>query len=93
MDFPRLDVAHSSFPHAPLLMTGCSRAPLGLLWAPFLANLTSLSWGTAFLDVPSCGSCGSQKLGWKLICVIDDAEQLRVGIIKKLANSLDYYRI
>ena len=52
MGFPRLHAAHSSFTHAPLLMTGRTRPPLGLLRAPFLANLTSLSWGMAFLDVP-----------------------------------------
>ena len=52
MGFPRLDVAHSSFPHAQLLMTGRTRHPLDLLPAPFLANLTSLSWREAFLDVP-----------------------------------------
>ena len=50
--FPRLDVAHISFPHALLLMTGPIRAPLGLLRAPFLANLASLSWRGAFLEVP-----------------------------------------
>ena len=53
MGFPRLDAAHSSFPHASLLMTGRSRPPLGLLRAPFLTNLASLSWGTAFSDVPN----------------------------------------
>ena len=37
-------------------MTGPIRAPLGLLRAPFLANLASLSWETAFLDVPSVGT-------------------------------------
>ena len=41
----------------------------------------------------SCGSCGSQKLGWKLVGNIDDAERLRVSITKQRANSLDYYRI
>ena len=53
MGFPRLDVAHIFFPHAPLLMAGRIRTPLGLLRAPFLANLASLSWGGAFLDVPN----------------------------------------
>ena len=43
MGLPRLDVAHSSFPHAPLLMTARIRVPLGLLPAPFLVNLASLS--------------------------------------------------
>ena len=38
----------------PLLMTACSRLPLGLLRAPFLANPASLSWGTAFLEVSLC---------------------------------------
>ena len=60
MGFPRLDVAHISFPHAHLLMTGQTRVPLALLPAPFLVNLASLSWGEAFLDVPqSCylGTC------------------------------------
>ena len=53
--FPRLDAAHSSFPQAPLLMTGRTRVPLALLHAPFLVNLTSLSWRGAFLDVPYSG--------------------------------------
>ena len=52
MGFPRLDVAHIFFPHAQLLMTGRIRVPLALLPAPFLANLASLSWRGAFLDVP-----------------------------------------
>ena len=52
MGFPRLDVAHIFFPHAPLLMTGRTRVPLALLPAPFLVNLASLSWGEAFLEVP-----------------------------------------
>ena len=38
MGFSRLHAAHIFFPHAPLLMTGRSRPPLGLLRAPFLAN-------------------------------------------------------
>ena len=50
--FPRLDAAHIFFPQAPLLMTGRIRVPLALLPAPFLANLASLSWGGAFLEVP-----------------------------------------
>ena len=41
----------------------------------------------------SWGSCGSQKLGWKLVCGIDDAERLRVSITEQQADSLDYYRI
>ena len=58
--FLRLSAAHIFFPHAPLLMTACSRAPLGLLRAPSLANLASLYWGTAFLEVPqSCSSAGA----------------------------------
>ena len=57
--FPRLDVTHIFFPQAPLLMTGPIRAPLGLLRAPFLANLTSLSWGGSFLEVPCCYQLGS----------------------------------
>ena len=52
MGFPRLDVAHIPFLHAPLPMTARIRVPLGLLRAPFLANLASLSWGMAFLEVP-----------------------------------------
>ena len=55
MGSPRLDVAHIFFPHAPLLMTGRTRVPLALLRAPFLANLASLSWREAFLEVPSRG--------------------------------------
>ena len=57
MGFLRLSAAHSSFPHAPLLMTGRSRVPLGLLRAPFLVNLASLSWGMAFLEVPHNWRC------------------------------------
>ena len=52
MGFLRLDVAHIFFPHAHLLMTERTRVPLALLPAPFLANLASLSWGWAFLEVP-----------------------------------------
>ena len=35
----------------------------------------------------SCGSCGSQKLGWKLVCDIDDAERLK-SKYNKAAGSL-----
>ena len=63
--FPRLDPAHIFFPHAPLLMTGPIRVPLELLRAPFLANLASLSWGWAFLDVPLNGlSYDSTSFDW-----------------------------
>ena len=83
------------------MLTSVGFLPTGLF--PSLSkilsnNVRKLSQGIAAARRPktgfsyinfSCGSCGSQKLGWKLVCGIDDAkEAMQNPFPKELGSAL-----